>query len=73
MSRLMPAPQDGRAFTSYLSAGLREQALQQEARVTNDNQYRQFLQHNAARVASQQQAVTVPAPATVRPSSGTIL
>lgn len=56
-SRLMPAPQDGRAFTSYLSAGLAEDALQRRFGVTNEQQYRQYLQHNSTRVAEQLRAL----------------
>ena len=50
MSRLMPAPSDGRAFTSYLSAGQREDMLQRRMGVVNENQYRQALQKNARAV-----------------------
>lgn len=46
MSRLMLAPSDGRAFTSYLSAGQREEMLQRRLGVINENQYRQALQKN---------------------------
>ena len=53
MSRLMPALSDGRAFTSYLSAGQAEDALQRTFKTHNENQYRAFLQHNSARVAEQ--------------------
>lgn len=52
MTRIMPAPSDGRTFTSYLSAGQREEALQRMYRVMNENQYRMFLQHHASRVAA---------------------
>lgn len=50
MSRLMPAPSDGRAFTNYLSAGQREEALQRRLGVVNENQYRRALQTNAESV-----------------------
>ena len=53
MSRLMPALSDGRAFTSYLSAGQAEEVLQRTLGVTNENQYRGVLQRNSARVAEQ--------------------
>lgn len=56
MTRLMPAPSDGRAFTSYISAGQREEALQRQAGAANENQYRQYLQKNAPRVIAQLQA-----------------
>lgn len=59
MSRMMPALSDGRAFTSYLSAGQREEALQRKYGVVNENQYRQYLQHNASAVAAQLGAVQV--------------
>ena len=61
MSRLMPAPSDARAFTSYLSAGQREEALQRQARAVNENQYREYLQRNAAQVAAQQQVLSLAA------------
>ncbi len=51
--RLAPAPSDGRAFTSYVSAGQAENALQRMFGTVNENQYRRFLQHNSARVARQ--------------------
>lgn len=56
MSRLMPAPSDARAFTSYLSAGQREEALQRQAKAVNENAYRSWLQTNAAKIAQQDQA-----------------
>lgn len=59
MTRLMPAPSDARAFTSYLSAGQREEALQRQAKAANESQYRQYLQHNAAKVAAREQANAV--------------
>lgn len=61
MSRLMPAPSDARAFTSYLSAGQREQALQRQSGATNETQYREYLQRNASKVAAQQQAMSLTA------------
>ena len=59
MSRMMPALSDGRAFTSYLSAGQREEALQRKFGAVNENAYRQFLQHNASHVAAQLGAMQV--------------
>lgn len=50
MSRLMPALSDGRAFTSYLSAGQREDMLQRRLGVKNEVQYRRALQSNADKV-----------------------
>jgi len=49
----MPALSDGRAFTSYVSAGQAESALQRTFRMMNETQYRRFLQQNSARVAEQ--------------------
>jgi hypothetical protein len=46
MSRLMPAPSDGRAFTSYLSAGQTEDLLMRRLGIRNQTQYRAFLQTN---------------------------
>lgn len=46
MTRLMPALSDGRAFTSYVSAGQREEALMRQAGAINENQYRQYMQRN---------------------------
>lgn len=67
MSRLMPALSDGRAFTSYMSAGQAEAALQRTFGAATENQYRKFLQHNSARVAEQlrrlQVTVALPVPA----------
>lgn len=57
----MPAPSDGRAFTSYLSSGQREEALRRQAGATTETEYRQYLQRNAAKVAAQQQAVAITA------------
>jgi hypothetical protein len=64
----MPAMSDARAFTSYLSAGQREQSLQTMAGVINETQYRQFLQRNATTVATRMQ--TLPLPASHRTRSG---
>lgn len=59
----MPALSDGRMFTSYLSAGQREDMLQRRFGTPNENQYRMFLQHNAGRVASQLTALQTLRPA----------
>lgn len=59
MSRMMPALSDGRTFTSYLSAGQREEALQRKAGAVNETQYRMYLQHNAAKVAAELGAMQV--------------
>lgn len=56
MTRLMPAPSDARVFTSYISAGQREEALQRQAGAVNENQYRNYMQHNASRVIAQLRA-----------------
>lgn len=61
----MPALSDGRTFTSYLSAGQAEDVLQRRFKLMNENQYRQFLQHNSTRVAQELrklQVIGVPAP-----------
>lgn len=50
MSRMMPALSDGRTFTSYLSAGQREDMLQRRLGAVNENEYRRMLQHNAKKV-----------------------
>jgi len=50
-ARLMPALSDGRTFTSYLSAGQAEEALRRQFGIANENQYRQYLQHNSTKVA----------------------
>jgi hypothetical protein len=62
MTRLMPAPSDGRVFTSYLSAGQREEALQRMAGVVNESQYRAYLQRNAVQVARRLESMVVLAP-----------
>ena len=51
MTRLMPALSDGRAFTSSLSAGQADDALQRRFGLSNETQYRRYLQHNSTRVA----------------------
>lgn len=44
---------DGRAFTTYLSAGQAEGILQARLRAANNNQYRAVLQHDSAQVAAE--------------------
>lgn len=58
-ARLMPAMSDGRAFTSYVSAGQVEATLQERLGVVNENQYRSYLQHNAGRVADELRRIQV--------------
>lgn len=53
MSRLNPAPSDARAFTSYMSAGQQEDFMRRTFGLSNENEYRQFLQDNASLVASE--------------------
>lgn len=65
-SRLMPALSDGRAFTSYLSAGQAEGILQRTFGVKNENQYRRYLQHNSDRVAQQLRSLQVALPMPAR-------
>lgn len=60
MTRLMPALSDARAFTSYLSAGQREQKLQYALGVVNENQYRQKLQTDAKAVEALLSRMVVP-------------
>ncbi len=60
MSRIMPALSDGRTFTTYVSAGQREEALQARLGVMNENQYRSVLQNAAPRAAAQAQALLFP-------------
>jgi len=50
MSRVNPAPSDGRAFTQYVSAGQYHAQLQAKYRVSDNNAMRAFLQANAAAV-----------------------
>lgn len=57
----MPALSDGRAFTTYLSAGQAESALQRSFGVSNENQYRRFLQHNSTRAAQELRRLQVDA------------
>lgn len=65
-ARFMPALADGRTFTSYLSAGQAEDVLQRRLGVINETQYRQYLQHNSARVANEMRQLhvigSIPAP-----------
>jgi hypothetical protein len=63
----MPAISDGRTFTSYLSAGQAENALQRRFGVSSETQYRQYLQHNSALVLRElRQLQVVVAPPQVR-------
>ena len=55
MSRLMPAPSDGRRFTLYQSDGLVEDTLQRIFGTRNENMYRSFLQHNPSQVDTELQ------------------
>ena len=61
MTRLMPALSDARTFTSYLSAGQREQNLQYALKVSNENQYRHKLQTDAKAVEALLSRMAVPA------------
>ncbi len=60
MTRLMPAPADGRAFTSYLSSGQSEEMLQRKYGAMNENEYRRYLQKNANKVARDLQSFVPP-------------
>ena len=55
MSRLMPAPSDGRRFTLYLSEDIMEDALQRRFGIQNETQYRKFLQRNPSQVDAELQ------------------
>ena len=67
MTRLMPFPSDGRQFTTYMSAGQREELQQQKYGVFSEHEYRAFLQHNADRVAREMHQWFM-SPAPVRPA-----
>ena len=49
-ARLLPAPADGRNFTSYISSGQLEDALQRRLGVQNENQYRAYIQRDPKRI-----------------------
>lgn len=70
MSRLMPAPSDARAFTSYLSAGQREETLQRALGVRSEAEYRMYLQHNSQAVASKLKAAYTGLKPPPMPSAG---
>jgi len=57
MSRVNPAPADGRAFTNYLSAGQYNVMLQTKYGAADNNAYRQFLQRNAEAVKRDSRAL----------------
>lgn len=69
MTRLMPAMSDARAFTSYVSAGQREEALQHRLGARNENEYRHILQANFKAVHAMQatfRPVVYPQPMSTR-------
>jgi hypothetical protein len=57
---VLTAPSDGRAFTSYMSAGQREEMLQRKYGTVNENAYRRYLQQNADKVARDLQQFVPP-------------
>jgi len=59
MSRINPAMSDGRAFTSYVSSGLYNNDLERKFGVTNDTEYRAFLQNNSEKVMKTVTALTM--------------
>lgn len=62
MARLMPAPSDGRMFTSYVASGIREDALQRRFGVSTETQYRKFIQHHPDRVVQELNAMVTTHP-----------
>lgn len=59
MTRLMPAMSDARPFTSYMSAGQREELLQRRLGAMNESQYRRSLQRNAGKVEQMLRSLVV--------------
>lgn len=59
MSRINPAMSDGRAFTSYVSSGLYNNELERKFGVSNDTEYRAFLQNNREKVMKTVTALTM--------------
>lgn len=58
------APADGRAFTSYVSSGLYDQALEAKYGIADDTQYRAFLQNNSEVVRAAMETVVSYTPST---------
>ena len=52
MSRIAPVMSDGRAFTNYMSSGHFEKAIMRKYGITDELEYRMFLQRNGALVAN---------------------
>jgi hypothetical protein len=52
MSRIMPAPADGRCFSLYDSRCEYNTKLQRQMGVTTESEYRAALQHNSAAAAT---------------------
>ena len=64
MTRLMPAPQDARALTAYMSSAQQEELVRRKYGLMNENQYRLFLQANASRVAQDMRMLQTETPPT---------
>lgn len=60
----MPAPADGRALTVYLSAGQQDEYMRRKYGLKDENQYRTFLQTNAATVANDMRWIQTELPPT---------
>ncbi len=60
----MPAPADGRALTVYLSAGQQDEYMRRKYGLNNENEYRKFLQTNAAAVANDMRYIQTELPPT---------
>lgn len=50
MSRIMPAPSDGRAFTAYSSSCQLNSSIQDQFNIKSEGEYRMFLQENPDKV-----------------------
>lgn len=59
MSRISPAMSDGRAFTNYMSSGHFEQAMMRKYGISDELEYRLFLQRNGPLVANDTRVMNV--------------
>jgi hypothetical protein len=59
MSRIIPAMTDGRSFTNFVSNGQYEQLMQHKFGITDELQYRMFLQRNGRMIADESRKLRV--------------
>lgn len=59
MPRIAPVMSDGRAFTNYMSSGHLEQAIMRKYGISDELEYRAFLQRNGALVANDTRIIDI--------------